>query len=380
MIETLYETIKFLEEIGFAMDTLIIDYKYFSISFTDENMEQLFNAFFPFGIQGFGDNKINSIGIWAFRTDEEFINYLKTKYKERYTEVLAKNKCNFLKSLGIFPEETTTKEICSSPKFEELNKFYQDIATKGHVHCKKAIAKVQGIFGYQEELSKKLDALKSKYPEQGKEYYKEISKLCMVNGNYKGNASVDLLSTTNEHFVETVTENGEIKDIIIFFCPFFYYHLDLHLRHEIRHALTTTSRRITDDIEEIKVGNRIQVFQNGTLISEILNDYNEYVTQYEAIKETKESYERGIYILSPEGEEFSRGATTSYDEYLPYFEILYKGLPASAKRSQIEDSNDSLYRVVSENTLIQYEALINNKDAAALNSITLPETLEERNR
>ena len=51
---------------------------------------------------------------------------------------------------------------------------------------------------------------------------------------------------------------------------------------------------------------------------------------------------------------------THYDEYLPIFRLVYDSIPENAKRSQIDDSNDSLYESVSLSKLEKIEDIIIN--------------------
>ena len=88
--------------------------------------------------------------------------------------------------------------------------------------------------------------------------------------------------------------------------------------------------------------------------------YNELFTQLKALENTKASYQKGVYILSPEGSKIPEGTTSTYDPYLPEFERLYKILPESVLVSQIEEDNTNLYKFISATILRELEEFLQN--------------------
>ena len=150
-------------------------------------------------------------------------------------------------------------------------------------------------------------------------------------------------------------------DTTIYFCPFSTYFRDVDFRHELRHALTSSYKELEDGTRELKCGNSITTFRGDDEYTEVLDDFNELVTQYEARKETNDAFSRGVYLFDREGTALGDLYSGSvYDCYLKAFGYVYEALPESAKRSQIEDTNDSLYTVVPQKYLQTMEEIICN--------------------
>ncbi len=155
-------------------------------------------------------------------------------------------------------------------------------------------------------------------------------------------------------------KDGEIEEVKIFFCPFGCNPdcQDVALRHEIRHAMTASARMREDGVEELKVGNNVTLHYNGELVENKFEYYNEAVTETESFEETRIFWDKGIYIINDLGTKLPEDAGGNYGSWLPNFKIVYDVLPPEAKRSQIESTNDSLYRFISEEDLIRVDALI----------------------
>ena len=136
-------------------------------------------------------------------------------------------------------------------------------------------------------------------------------------------------------------------------------YLDIHLRHELRHSLTSSVRR-EDNLDIVKVGNAEYIYSGEELITVNNEFYNELLTQKKAIENTKASFGRGIYILSPNGISFPNGLTSGYDEYLPEFDKIYSVIPQSAMVSQIERNNKNLYSFISLDEIKKLEDSLQN--------------------
>lgn len=102
-----------------------------------------------------------------------------------------------------------------------------------------------------------------------------------------------------------IQEAGIEKYRLILFDPYTCdeEYLDIHLRHELRHSLTSSVQK-ENGLDIVKVGNAEYVYE-GENLERVNNElYNELVTQQRALDNTKTSFENGIYIFSPQGSIF----------------------------------------------------------------------------
>ena len=131
--------------------------------------------------------------------------------------------------------------------------------------------------------------------------------------------------------------------------------VDIALRHEIRHALTN-SLKVKNGVTERKGGNSISYFKGDNFLSKKHEVFNEALTQYEAINETMFSWSNGNYIISEPGEKLD--SMCMYDKWIPRFKIIYDELPKEAKMSQAEETNDNLYKYLSEDDILMVERIL----------------------
>ena len=183
---------------------------------------------------------------------------------------------------------------------------------------------------------------------------------------------------------EQITDMTSSGDTTIYFCPFSTYFRDVDFRHELRHAMTSSYRELEDGTRELKCGNSITIFRGNDKYIDVLDDFNELVTQYEARKETNDAFSRRMYIFDKEGTSLGDLYSGSvYDYYLKAFGYVYESLPKSAKRSQIEENNDSLYTVIPQKYLQAMEEIIRNHgkddDKSRKKLKTLAEIIKEEN-
>ena len=153
-----------------------------------------------------------------------------------------------------------------------------------------------------------------------------------------------------------IQDDGIEKHRLILFDPYTCdeEYLDIHLRHELRHSLTSSVQK-ENGLDIVKVGNAEYVYDGENLVGVNNELYNELVTQQRALDNTKTSFENGIYILSPQGATFPNGITSGYDEYLPEFNKVFTQLSPIAIVSQVETTNNNLYKFISQNHIKRLE-------------------------
>lgn len=137
---------------------------------------------------------------------------------------------------------------------------------------------------------------------------------------------------------------------------------DVHLRHELRHSLTSSVSKDLNGIAIVKIGNNLYYYLEDNLIGSENTDFNEYFTQKRALENTKKAYEKGVYILTPPGVKSPTPITSGYDEYLPEFDKIYACLSENAKRSQIELTNANLYKEISVISIKDLEDRISHEE------------------
>ena len=190
-------------------------------------------------------------------------------------------------------------------------------------------------------------------------YNKQILDTFTFESNFDiSDTEVDNDISISDHilFATFEQEDGVEKARLIFFDPYACdeEYLDIHLRHELRHSLTSSVRR-ENDLDIVKVGNAEYVYSEDKLVNVNNEFYNELLTQQKALENTKRSYQNGIYILSPNGVSFPNDLTSSYDEYLQEFNKIYSLLPQDTLISQIEPNNENLYSFIQYHEIKQLE-------------------------
>lgn len=192
---------------------------------------------------------------------------------------------------------------------------------------------------------------------------KELNQLVVIDGN----VNKDKLDLDTELF-ETGTSfaliDYEEKQRYIFFSIYAFdpQDYDVHLRHELRHSLTSVIPKSSEDITVVKVGNYLCYYFQGNLIRKENLDFNEFQTQYWALKTTISAYQQGIYILTPQNTLEPSKITSIYDEYIPEFSKVYERLSDCCKKSQIESTNENLYREISPENIKKLEKMLRYKE------------------
>lgn len=103
-------------------------------------------------------------------------------------------------------------------------------------------------------------------------------------------------------FASFEQEDGIEKNRLLYFDPYASDEecLDIHLRHEIRHSLTSSVRR-EDNLDIVKVGNAEYIYSEEKLITVNNKLYNELLTQKKQLKMQKQVLkEVYIYYLQTE--------------------------------------------------------------------------------
>lgn len=364
-----------------------------SINTDDENNKNKIKNLFMMGSIGYFDIPDDHYfdNLYSFRDLEDFEKGEGKRYSNP-AETLLQRRLLFLRDMGDIliegrPIDYYGTEECrkfvNSSKFKVLLNKYQDLAKAAFQYKKEVDLGYQDLIDYmrkqlsvEQQIIKKYDELKrkvndsKKINEYEKECKREIASLRIVCGNFDFSSSLDE-NAALECIVDSIHEQNTLccnddlnnQEIVIFFCPFRSIpgYEDVDLRHEIRHGITS-SLSIDGNNTTFKIGNKIEKIIGEERVECQLSDYNEWVTQIEAKKETKDAFSKGIYIISKpclKNHNFL-GKTSIYDSYLPLFEIVYSALPLSAKRSQIEISNDSLYNAIPLTQLIDIEEMILN--------------------
>lgn len=182
-------------------------------------------------------------------------------------------------------------------------------------------------------------------------YNKEMLGMFTIEANFdlsNIDINTDLSSTNMQAFGVFDHENGIEQNRVIFFDPFACdsEYLDIHLRHEIWHLLTSSIQR-KDGLDIVKVGNAEYIYSGEKLIAVNNEFYNELITQKKATENTRISFQNGVYILSSNGISFPFEFTSIYDEYLLNFDKVYSKIPQSVMVSQMEEDNENLYSFIS---------------------------------
>ncbi len=393
-------TYNFLKEFG---DVLGIDiskvslkfseeYGYISMFTEDESIEAKLRNLFG-GLKAFSPMPDSSdfYDLFCFRNLEDFIKG-KGQSFDNPEQKLLRRRLLFLKDMGEItiegnPYEFFKTEECrnfvNSSRYKELETKYSNLAARALEYKREVSSKYKDLLDYmkksiqvEEQIKMKYDTLKSdeidpsKIEEYERACKKEIASLRIIGGNFdisnclnEESALESILNGESTQNTSFICSGSEKQETVIFFCPFKSVpgYEDVDLRHEIRHGITS-SGSVDGNITKNKVGNLIEKFVgNKSVECELLN-WNEWVTQIEAKRETRAAFSEDIYIISKPGirNRNVTGNFCGYDKYLPLFEIIYSAIPASAMQSQIELSNDSLYRFISLEQLTEIERMIIN--------------------
>lgn len=218
-------------------------------------------------------------------------------------------------------------------------------------------------YGEGSEKRNIIQSIKNEREKAAKRYNKQILEAFVFESNCDISdieIDKDLSICDSELFASFEQENGLEKARLLFFNPYACdeEYLDIHLRHELRHSLTTSVRK-EKNLDIVKVGNAEYIYSGEELVAVNNEFYNELLTQAKAIENTKKSFQNGIYILSPDGVSFPNGLTSIYDEFLPQFNKIYSVFPESAIVSQIELNNENLYGFTSLDEIKQMEDNLN---------------------
>lgn len=203
--------------------------------------------------------------------------------------------------------------------------------------------------------------------EANKKAIMDYNKLVIFNGNInlsEENIDLDLSKLDGSMISIFSHDDGKETGRFIVFDPYASpdENYDVHLRHELRHSLTSSISKDSNGIVIAKIGNNLFYYLDDNLIGCENANFNEYFTQKRALENTKKAYENGIYILTTPGVKSPTPITSSYDEYIPKFNKVYERLSKKAKRSQIELTNDNLYKEISAISIKELEDRISRKE------------------
>lgn len=273
---------------------------------------------------------------------EELIEYLSDEDKEKVTSVNYDLK--EIRFLSLF--------FCAGQDINEES----ELETLTEEERQRALLEYYGIGNEKMDVVEKLRDARKRAAER---HNKQILETFTFETNCDiSNVEVDrdlslVYSTLCSTFIQ---DDGIEKHRLILFDPYTCdeEYLDIHLRHELRHSLTSSVRK-ENGLDIVKVGNAEYVYEGENLV--VVNNelYNELVTQRRALDNTKTSFENGIYILSPQGATFPNGITSGYDEYLPEFNKVFTQFSPIAIVSQVEATNNNLYKFISQNDIKRLE-------------------------
>lgn len=395
-------TYNFLKEVGssFGIDSskLLLEYnqeyEYIFINSTDENFDDILRRIFSGGIalSGMSDDYL-FFDLYSFRSLEDFVKGEGKEYDNPEKELLHRRllflnemKDIFIDGIPIdYFDSEECKKFINSSRYQELINKYCTLAQTAFKYKKSVDSKYKNLIDYmkksiktEKEIISKYDKLKkeannlNEIEEYDRACKKEIASSRIVCGNF------DITNCSNEDEVlDIIIDGGDMQvssfgfdalnqeERIIFFCPFKSMpgYEDVDLRHEIRHGITS-SASTHDNETTYKIGNKIDRFIGNELVECDCLDWNEWVTQIEAKKETKNSFANQIYIVSKpsiRNQNFI-GKSSDYDDYLSLFEIIYNAISTQITKSQIELSNDSLYSIIPLEEIIDIENMILNAD------------------
>ena len=281
--------------------------------------------------------------------------------------------CNkMLKELSMFLSDDDRKKVDSGDysisDIAFLNVFFDDpekIGDKSKLESE-SDDKIKELLStyYGENANRDIDISKVKLARESasKFFNKQMAEALVFETNCdisNVNFNMDLSTVYGEMFSDFEQENGIEKHRYIFFNPYASDEntIDIHLRHELRHSLTSSVQKI-DGFDIVKVGNAEFVCKKDEIIESNNDFYNELITQKRAVDNTRKSFKKGIYILSPYGAKFPNGYTSAYDVYFNQFNEILDLIPKEVLNSQIELSNKNLYSVFSKEAIKDIERAI----------------------
>jgi hypothetical protein len=315
------------------------------------------------------NNTLNDVKV-KLENDIDIFNKLESIRKKLFVN----NYKKMLEELTAYLSDDDKKKVASGNynlrEIDFLNMFFyngQSLNDESKIETSSA-EEIQELYSlYYGESNQKKDIvqiIKNAREKAAKRYNKQILEAFTFESNYDISGiemDTDLSLSDLQLFASFEQEDGIEKNRLLFFDPYACdeEYLDIHLRHEIRHSLTSSVRR-ENNLDIVKVGNAEYIYSGEELITVNNEFYNELLTQKKAIENTKASFGRGIYILSPNGISFPNGLTSGYDEYLSEFDKIYSVIPQSAMVSQIERNNENLYRFISLDEIKKLEDSLQN--------------------
>ena len=315
------------------------------------------------------NNTLNDVKV-KLENDIDIFNKLESIRKKLFVN----NYKKMLEELTAYLSDDDKKKVASGNynlrEIDFLNMFFyngQSLNDESKIETSSA-EEIQELYSlYYGESNQKKDIvqiIKNAREKAAKRYNKQILEAFTFESNYDISGiemDTDLSLSDLQLFASFEQEDGIEKNRLLFFDPYACdeEYLDIHLRHEIRHSLTSSVRR-ENNLDIVKVGNAEYIYSGEKLITVNNEFYNELLTQKKAIENTKASFGRGIYILSPNGISFPNGLTSGYDEYLSEFDKIYSVIPQSAMVSQIEINNENLYRFISLDEIKKLEDSLQN--------------------
>ena len=292
-------------------------------------------------------------GIWTFledlsetslNQDLEWHNSIMeslNKKKSSLEEYILSGKCDFLRKMGCFPEDMDDETIAGSEEFDKYAKKYSELAKKALEYKRRAEKPVIEFIEY-------CKSQKAKEEELGNDRM-SIAKSRIIGGNFipENEEDIECLFVEGIQQVYTKQTDGKITDVIIFYNPFFEIfpeNAEINIRHEIRHAMTA-SACIRDGEEIEKIGNKIVIGEK--IEAEI---FNEFITQRDAIEETRQAVAEGRCLINEEVPPFEEYVKVGEYDYYPdvgNLIISQEPLLSDVTESQIAETNDDLYKVIS---------------------------------
>lgn len=321
----------------------------------------------------------------------DLLNYLTTNISKIYIDALKSIIKDFL-----YPYLSASDKsiVDSNPNFrlEDISMmnrlfFYnQDLEQESRVETM-SDEELQEFINSEDNLfTSDIDVkkiVKEAREQANKKAIREYNKLVIFSTNMNLSEEcldIDLSKLDGQMISIFNQDNGVEKGRFIAFDPYASpeENYDVHLRHELRHSLTTSVSTNKDGIVIVKVGNDLFYYLDDNLIGEENNSFNEYFTQKRALENTKTSYEKGIYIITPDYVKSPTPITSGYDEYLPEFNKIYACLSQSARRSQIEPTNENLYKELAPISIKDLENKIFNGEV--LDEETLRKLISKDNQ
>jgi len=302
-------------------------------------------------------------GIWTFLEDlsETDIKSSLESYnrdenkKATLDEFILTKRCKFFKKMGYFPQNMDDKAIAITEKFDEMTRIYSKLAQKAIIYKKRAEAPLKELLEYARTQ-------KAKEQELGNDKM-AIAKSRIIGGNFvlKSEADIEELFEEEKQYTVLKNKNGKITEVIIYFDPFVdssTINNEIHIRHEIRHAMLSRDGIIDGKIM-FKTGNNITT-EDG----KELEAFNEYVTQRDAIEETRDSLNQGRVFIAEDiasiQESIEDRGIDGYSNYLPIGDLVISQEPllSAVRDSQIAETNEDLYKVISLEQLKVLEELM----------------------